>query len=136
MPASFLISPEAKRHERFRRSTRKETLHAIPSLLVKHSSYFRELLSGEFQEAVVSEEERGRIEEASAPNTATYSAPREYDDDEPAGALCVEDWESYFSDSDASYYEDDDDEDGEDSAKALASLNVSRSINRSVRART
>ncbi len=70
----------------------------MPHLLVRQSIYFRELLAGEFQEALGRDEPRDELEAADDDNSAERDVK------------CIETWLDYFSDSDASYAEDSDDE--------------------------
>ncbi len=117
MLANFLIHPETKRYGRFRRSTRKESLHAVSSLLTRQSEYLRNLLSGEFQEAAETPRERSRAE------TRAPTAGAEDDNDETIGASSLEEWQAYFSDSDVSYY-DDDEEDNDSDVEIVAAPSV------------
>ncbi len=79
-------------------------MHALPALLTKQSRYFRELLAGEFSE--------GADESAPATETETNDAEEDKNSEgeKDKGSAYVEDWLDYFSDSDASYCDDGDDE--------------------------
>ncbi len=125
LSASFLVAPEPKRNGRFRRSTRKELLHAISSLLTRQSEYLRNLLSGEFQEGIEPQRQKKKAAEPRTP-AADVDDDDEEEEDRPL-VTSLEEWQAYFSDSDASYYDDDEDDDDDDDSdtEAMAAPPVS-----------
>ncbi len=80
-------------------------LYALPALLVKQSTYYRELLKGEFLEAMNVDADTSTHEGGGNADAAPQA--------ESDGRL-LEDWQAYFSDSDASFYESDEDDDDEE----------------------
>ncbi len=97
---TFIVRPPPKRRGRFHRSTRKEYIHALPSLLVRRSSYYKTLLESEFQEGT----------EGSHPELSCVDEQAESDDSTVEERPYVEDWLDYYSDSDADYYDEDEEE--------------------------
>ncbi len=104
-PAKFIIRPSAKQHRNIQRSTREQTLFAFPALLTRRSPYFSALLDGEFREASRQEhDERAR---------STGAGRIDGFGEEVEGDL-IEELQDYFSDSDGSYHDGEDDEIEED----------------------
>ncbi len=100
-PVTFITRPTAKRLGRICRSTREEAVHAVPALLTKHSRYFRELLAGEFSEGAETSTDAMETNDAEDRSNPEVEARGSYGD-------YVEDWLEHYSDSDASYYDEDD----------------------------
>ncbi len=110
--AKLVVIPNAKRCGPFRRLRREQILYALPNLLIQHSDYFKYLLDGDFQEAIHG---KGTTDNPTSGVDAAENSASEY----------LEDWQSYFSDSDAEYADDDNDGDEDDHRQDVRSRSIS-----------